>query len=387
MGKRILYIFFGDIEQAYGLTKKIKGLISEFQKKDLDWNLFALSSKVDEVGFRTENEYLLPFKYKKDKAKLFAELDKFLNNNEDYEICYFRYPGANKELVDFLKKHPNKIIFEHNTKEVPELANKGKIWVKKYPFRLSPSYFKLIMNSYYKPLNIESRFGKKALELAKKGVAVTDEIARYEESRSPKYKCSVISNGIAVDKVPFKQREFKKGDTLNILLLVAHDVDWHGVDIILESFAKYKNDNIKIFFVGKFEEQQKRLAEKNKNVLLKGYLSAKEFDDCLRNSHVGLGSFALFRKELEEASTLKVREYLASGLPVFFGHKDTDIEASESLNFFCLDIDVRKQEINWDNVYSWAVNLYKEENLNQKIRDEAKKQIDFSKKAKEILEL
>jgi hypothetical protein len=42
--------------------------------------------------------------------------------------------------------------------------------------------------------------------------------------------------------------------------------------------------------------------------------------------HIGLGSFALQRKALNDASTLKMREYGARGLPVVYGHLDNDYE-------------------------------------------------------------
>ncbi|MOA45721.1 hypothetical protein D3C78_1681500 [compost metagenome] len=44
----------------------------------------------------------------------------------------------------------------------------------------------------------------------------------------------------------------------------------------------------------------------------------------MQQADVAIGSLALYRKKMGEASPLKVREYLAYGLPVINGYLDTD---------------------------------------------------------------
>lgn len=225
------------------------------------------------------------------------------------------------------------------------------------------------------------------MHLAKKGIAVTNEIAEYEKSRVSNYECSVISNGINVNDTPFFERTLAANQTLYLLLLASHAVDWHGVDLILDSFNKYSLNNIKLILIGSFSNEINQIALKNKNIELYGFLPKDKISTYLKLAHVGLGSFALHRKDLEEASTLKVREYLASGLPVFIGHKDTDIEKSTEFKKITLMVDLRRQEINWNEVYNWALKLYDEKDINTLIRDEALLKIDFSKKVEEMLHL
>jgi len=45
----------------------------------------------------------------------------------------------------------------------------------------------------------------------------------------------------------------------------------------------------------------------------------------LRQATAALGTFGLYRKGMDEACPLKVREYLACGLPVIGAYRDTDI--------------------------------------------------------------
>jgi hypothetical protein len=44
----------------------------------------------------------------------------------------------------------------------------------------------------------------------------------------------------------------------------------------------------------------------------------------LARADVAIGSLGLYRAKLQEASTLKVREYLARGIPTILGYRDTD---------------------------------------------------------------
>ena len=46
----------------------------------------------------------------------------------------------------------------------------------------------------------------------------------------------------------------------------------------------------------------------------------------LASADVGIGTLGLHRKSMDEASPLKVREYLAVGLPVLYGYRDPDAD-------------------------------------------------------------
>jgi len=45
---------------------------------------------------------------------------------------------------------------------------------------------------------------------------------------------------------------------------------------------------------------------------------------AVARADVAVGTLALYRKQMQEACALKVRRYLAYGLPVILGHVDTD---------------------------------------------------------------
>ncbi len=384
--KRLLYIYIGNFDDHSGVTNKLKGLFSSLNGSNVQYTLFSLSNKGLTTGFVSESNYFLPAALLSNEKEIYRELDKFILAQPAFDIYFFRYPLASYQLFMLSKKHKNKFVFEHNTKELPEIIEQGLFWVKKFNFRPTPSYAKLVFNTLVKPIFDEMYYRKKVLKNAKMGVAVTNEILDYEKKNCPGYICHTVSNGIDVKEVNFYKRELKKGDTLNLIMLANSGVNWHGVDLVINSFLKYTGKNIQLFFIGDFDEKVKQLAAGNSNIVFTGFLTSNEISSYFKIAHIGLGSFALFRKKLEEACTLKVREYWASGLPVLLGYKDSDIIESPVLEKFSLYKDIRIQQINWEEVYNWASNLYLLNDLNEQVLAEAYKTVDYKIKTKRLLD-
>jgi hypothetical protein len=60
------------------------------------------------------------------------------------------------------------------------------------------------------------------------------------------------------------------------------------------------------------------------NVIFHGVLTQNEYFPIAEKCVLGIGTLNLKAKGMTEGSSLKVREYLAMGLPVFLRHTDTD---------------------------------------------------------------
>lgn len=385
MGRRLLYVYIGDCEEKSGVANKLNGIFTALAKKGVEWTMFTLAGSADKIGFSTPSRYVLPMRFFKDQVGFYEELHKFIQANPAFDTYFLRYPFASKALADFLEKHPGKFSIEHNTIEMAEVKNNARFWIRKYKFRPTLSYVRLIINGWFKPVYIEKYYGKKILSLAKNGIAVTQEIAGYEKQRYPDYKCKVVANGIDVEKIQHYERTFKQGDILKLILLVNSNSAWHGTDIILNSLAKWGKDTIQLYLVGTLDDSIKTLAAENKNIITTGHLSVAEYQSFLKEAHVGIGSLSLYRIHLKEASPLKVREYLASGLPVIVGYFDTDIEASAGLKKYACVIDTQKNEMDWNSIYNWAANLYSDKTVNHQIRELAFKQLDFSNKVEQLV--
>ncbi|GAA4479434.1 hypothetical protein GCM10023190_22480 [Enteractinococcus fodinae] len=89
---------------------------------------------------------------------------------------------------------------------------------------------------------------------------------------------------------------------------------------------------VRIHLVGALTDEQRAavhaLSHKGTEIYVHGVLDSDGIISLLDTTDVAIGSLALDRKNLFGASTLKVREYLASGIPVYATHHDTALPQS-----------------------------------------------------------
>ena len=74
--------------------------------------------------------------------------------------------------------------------------------------------------------------------------------------------------------------------------------------------------------VGTLSDEDQKKAQCDNRVLVHGQLTTQAISEISKKCRLGLSSFALHRNSMNEACTLKTREYLMSGLAVYSGHKD-----------------------------------------------------------------
>ena len=174
---------------------------------------------------------------------------------------------------------------------------------------------------------VETITGFSVISSAIAVAGVTSEISVYEANRCFRTKPYFdFPNGIAVDNFdPLSDN--RSDNTVEAAFICGEFTDWHGLDLFFDAVENSDGTVLRIHLIGKLLPKQKErlmASEKlQKAFLTYGVLGTQEYIPILEKCDFGIGSFALFRKGLEEASTLKVREYLAMGLPVYSGHKDT----------------------------------------------------------------
>ena len=126
----------------------------------------------------------------------------------------------------------------------------------------------------------------------------------------------VVANGIDLERFPHLPPSTAPQPTLAFL---GYSAPWHGVDKILKLAQEFPG--WRFHLIGVSGEQ---FPDSPPNVYFHGRLSFSEYLPILTQSHVAIGTLALHRNHMNEASPLKVREYLALGLPTIIGYKDTD---------------------------------------------------------------
>ena len=109
---------------------------------------------------------------------------------------------------------------------------------------------------------------------------------------------------------------------IGLVFIGSPNQSWHGLDKIIQ-LARKLGDDFLIHLVG---PQEKDIADFNppSNVIAYGYRT--DYTDILRKCHIAIGTLALHRKKMDEASPLKTREYLACGFPIIIAYEDSSFK-------------------------------------------------------------
>ncbi len=148
-------------------------------------------------------------------------------------------------------------------------------------------------------------------------VFVSHEIATLPHYQRYGKPFEVIGNGIQLSRyslVPPAQNPQPR-----LVFLGSPGQPWHGVDKVLAMARRFPQWHFDI--IG---PRQRDFPAAPPNAHFHGFLSVEAYRPLIAQADVAIGSLALHRVGIHEASPLKVREYLAWGLPVIIGYQDTD---------------------------------------------------------------
>ena len=157
------------------------------------------------------------------------------------------------------------------------------------------------------------------------------------------------------------------------------DSFWNGEELLIDSIQSFNKDKFKLYIVGNIKSKNT-----SKNII---YLGSKNPSDLFEiidkyKIHIGVGTLALQRKGIFEASPLKVREYLSYGLPVLYNYFDSDLESDPTFRIkFCIKLEER--QIDLEKVINKFNEIQKIKNYNVKIKEWAERNINSKIKMKE----
>jgi len=211
---------------------------------------------------------------------------------QEPDLVYHRYDLYIPSIGDLAKRLP--LVLEINTDDLKEYC-------------LSPG-LRCWYNRFTRGLLLHKVAGM---------VFVTHELSRLPQFARFRKPFTVIGNGIALQDYPHLPPP--NNQTPRLVFVGTGYQPWQGIDKVVQlarCFPKWHFD-----LIGVSRDQIKQIPP---NVFVHGRLSRKEYEPILACVDIALGPLALHRKGMEEASSLKVREYLAYGLPVIIGYKDTD---------------------------------------------------------------
>jgi len=291
---RILYLFTHDIVLHAGVSNKVISQSNAWKYLGHEVKICNMSLKKNQIRlspFLKEDVYFRKSVFYGAKF-LFRDIDEF---NPD--VIYFRFELYKPYIGKILKRFIS--VIELNTDNYSEMKLKSR---KRLKGKIRFLYYLLTKNKIYK--NIDGI------------VTVSDEIANLPQIAKWNKPSISIPNSIDIRKYPILKKKCKN-KTPNILFLGTPDHLWHGLDKILD-LAKTTKDKLFFHIVGIDNLNSNNLP----NVKFYGHLTKNDYQEIVALCHIGIGSLAFHRLGVI-ASPLKVREYLAFGLPIIIGYSET----------------------------------------------------------------
>lgn len=231
---------------------------------------------------------------------------------KEYDAFMLRYNVHDPFQLLFIVLCRRPVYLIHHTLEEPELAMGEGLrgWVRS---------------------KLESLIGKYAIKASAGTVGVTQEIINYERERArlrlDRRRDYLYPNGVYYERETVDDR---RGDILEFLFVASSFVPWHGLDLLLDNLSS-TNEKFVLHVVGDVFSEDRGRASSDERVLFHGHLDPSSIRRIAEKCSLGLSSFGLGRKGMKEACTLKVREYLLMGLPVYAGHEEV---FPESFQFY-----------------------------------------------------
>jgi len=276
-----------------GASKKVEDQANLWKKKGHKVKIFVLTSE----------KFLLDWKDKSDYIVLHQGqgIKKLLNRYKVSKIILSSAPD-----IMYLRDSFPFVLPRKNSKTRIVLEVQSKLHTEVFARSLVLGILSLFLDFFY-------------LSKMDKFIFVSTELSQTK--RFKKYirpgNSTVISNGIALERIT--KLDFSAGANQFELIFLGQDGQpWHGVEQIIELARALPE--FKFHLVGIYEEKSNR----PQNLFFYGHLTEEKYRSIAKKCCVAIGTLNLKEKKMKEGSSLKLREYLALGLPVIIRYSDSD---------------------------------------------------------------
>lgn len=377
MSRELKGYYFSQIEEnGLGPRKKVLNQIKAFKENGISLELvenpFCLAGKIRGNFILRQIVSRLPFTYVYSRHK-------YEERFRDADVYYVRFLAGDRAFVKFLrllrKGSPESRI-------VMELADYPTTWYMTTSFLYRIVYFPI----WLKDVIARTQYKK-----------YIDRIAMLKPEKEV-FGIPVIQflNGIDVDSVTV--REPQNSGVIK-MIAVAGMCNFHGYDRLIEGMHQYYSDGgtreIELHLVGGHEAPGNELSRYRalcrqygleERVFFYGVKVDKELDDIYNQCNIAVASLGMSRIGYITANSLKIREYLAKGLPVITG---CPVDVFSSGNFpYYQEFSNDETPIDMGQVVRFYDSIYpeKEGRVEDEIREYAKKYCDMSYAMKPVID-
>ena len=353
---------------SHGVSQKIIGQSAGFTCLGYDVYIVAYSNNGC-ILFNCNNHSKESYSCKVNRFNLF-KYARQISEKYTFDNIYVRFPHADLSFISLLKhlyKKKSKIIIE-----VPS-------------FPLEYGNLRIKRNLFYKISDI--LFSRHIKKYVKKVFYVgmkTNSIFGISASRIP--------NGYN------NYRDFSSNKSINKneinMICVSHIHQSHGLDRLFFSLAEYikaskKTLGIHITIVGGGIEKEhiKSLIKElkiEKYVTMYNFLAGEELECLYAKANMGIGPLALYRRNSDDGSPLKTKDYFLRGIPYIcsyneigidenlpfikkFPNNEQIIDFGDIIDFFNSYVD-NYQTVS-RNMMAYGIKVFKWENILKKVVD------------------
>ncbi|WP_059042204.1 glycosyltransferase [Paenibacillus rubinfantis] len=230
------------------------------------------------------------------------------------DVIYHRFDLYYPSLPKLLREYPSAL--EINTNDVAELALEGG----------GLGRFRRMYHWLTRRLVLKAAGG---FVFVSGELARADGFRRYANAKNH----VVIGNGIPLEMFAAGRHMGARQDEgpVRFVFISSPGQAWQGLDEIARLAANKPDWRFDIIGPERSELEASGLPVPS-NMAFHGQLTRDHYQPLLDEADIAIGTLALYRKGMEEASPLKVREYLANGLPVIAAYRETDFP--EPVPFF-----------------------------------------------------
>lgn len=297
MIKKIAYVCRWSIEKNDGVSQKIHNQMRAWRDLGIEVKLFCRSPSLDK-DIPEQGLYAMPrpFSFWRRYEHIHRDIDAFAP-----DIIYCRYEIPTAFSCSLTKKYKEKTVIEINSYDMEEL----KLLCSLEPIKYIP---RLMIN-----------FIGRNILFKNCGCIVSPMYKLGELPDFTKFNKKIIiaPNSIRLQEYPIVKKASQTGKIGHLLFLGSANQPWHGIDKVVE-LAESLGEDYHVHIVG-----PDSLKKSSSNVTWHGYLKPEDYREVASNCIAAINSMALYRNKMVEGCALKVREYIALGLPVILSHPDS----------------------------------------------------------------
>jgi len=387
---KVMYLSFNDPDLSPGVFRKEREFCEFFGElgRDYDMEFYglclvtSLNKEPESIPF---GHHLTVKEIPSLPYRIFSRIPLFCS--------LFRIrPIFNQAYRDIILYNPDVLIWRYSITSVPGIFNPKKVCpnVLLMSEHQSKEIEELRMTFPGRILSpLMKHNGGKVLRHVDAVLGVTSEITNHELALIGRDIPSfTLTNSIDVKQYPLKNHREPSDNTLRLLYVGSNTAEWHGLDRLLKGMADYCGDmRLELHLVGHVSGSIQRLTQFLKiesRVITHGYVTGKDLDSLFDHSELAIGTLGIHRKKLTHGSTLKVREYMARGIPFMISYTDDDLSPDLP---YVLIAPPDDRPIDMDKVTQFAKDIYSAygTDVSQKMRTYAFEHMDYRVKTIKLI--